>query len=94
MKNIITKGLLAGALVYTVASCSVTVPVTASNAEIGSLRGTSETVVLFGAIYLNKNYGIKEAAKKGKITSAIATMDEETKSYIIFQKKKLIVTAK
>lgn len=74
-------------------SCTVIAPVTASRAEIGDLRGVSETTVVFG-IELNKNYGVKEAANNGKIKSAIATVDEQTTNYILFQKKQLIVTAK
>lgn len=94
MKKTLRNILGVFALAVVVASCTVVAPVTASDAEIGSLRGTSETVVLFGVIYLNGDYGVKEAAKKGKITSAIATIDEETTNYMIFMKKKLIVTAK
>ncbi len=74
-------------------SCTVIAPVTASRAEIGNLRGVSETTVFFG-IELNKDYGIKDAANNGKIKSAIATVDEKVTNYIIFQKKELIVTAK
>jgi hypothetical protein len=90
LRNIAIAGLIAGAM----SSCTVILPVTASKAEIGELRGTSESIVLFQTIYLNKNYGLKEAAKKGKITSAIATIDEKTTNYLIFTKKELIVTAK
>lgn len=93
MKNTINKIVLAVVLVSAMASCTVTVPVTASRAEIGDLKGESTSVVMFG-IYFNKNYGIKEAAKKGKITSAIATIDKRTKNFIIFRKETLIVTAK
>lgn len=90
LRNIAIAGMVAGAM----SSCTVILPVTASKAEIGELRGTSESIVLFQTIYLNKNYGLQEAAKKGKITSAIATIDEKTTNYLIFSKKELIVTAK
>lgn len=92
MKNKILK-LLAGVLVVALASCTVTMPVTVSNAPIGSKKGVSETVVVLKFIYLNNEYGIKEAAKKGKITGAIATVDEKTTNMILFSKKELIVTA-
>lgn len=84
------------AIVATLAltSCTVTAPITASRAEIGNLRGVSQTTVLFGVIELNKNYGVKEAANNGNIKSAIATVDEKTTNYILFKKKELIVTAK
>jgi hypothetical protein len=43
---------------------------------------------------LNSKYGIKDAAKNGNITSAIATVDEKTTSFLLFSKKTIIVTAK
>ncbi len=88
------KYLIASLMVLNLISCTVIAPITASSAEIGSLRGTSNTTVLFNSIYLNKNYGIKEAADNGNIKSAIATIDEKTTSFLIFSKKTLIVTAK
>jgi hypothetical protein len=90
----INKVLMCGLLAVAVSSCTITAPLTASTAEIGDKRGESETVVLFGAIYLNKDYGVKQAAENGKITSAIATMDVRTTNFLIFSKKALIVTAK
>lgn len=90
----INKILFAGLVATMMSSCSVTVPVAVSNAEIGSLRGTSKSTVILGVIYMNKQYGIKEAARNGGITSAIATVDEKTKNMIFFSKKTLIVTAK
>lgn len=94
MRKKTIKYLVASIMVLNLVSCTVIVPVTASRAEIGSLRGTSTSIVLFNTIFLNKNYGIKEAANKGKIKSAIATVDEKTTSYLIFSEKTLIVTAK
>ena len=82
-------GIAAAALL---SSCSVTFPMAASNASIGDNVGKSETGVVFGVFYLNGDYGIKEAAKKGGITKGIATVDERTQSYIIYSKKTLIVT--
>lgn len=73
-------------------SCSVTVPVTASAASMGAKVGTSETVVLFGTLYLNKNYGVAEAAHNGKIKGGVATVDLKTTNYLLFAKKQLIVT--
>lgn len=77
-----------------VSSCTVIVPVTVSNAEIGEQRGESKTTILFGCLYLNNNYGIKDAAENGGITSAIATVDEKTTSFILFSRKTMIVTSK
>lgn len=74
-------------------SCTVILPVTISNAEIGEKRGESKSIVIFGT-YLNPKYGIKDAANDGNITSAIATIDEKTTNFIFFSRKILIVTAK
>jgi len=85
--------VIAAVAALALTSCTVIAPVTASRAEIGSLRGVSKTSVIFG-IELNKEYGVKDAANNGKIKSAIATVDEKITNYILFQKKELIVTAK
>ncbi|WP_066756167.1 TRL domain-containing protein [Crocinitomix algicola] len=80
-------------------SCSVTSPVTATNNEIGSKVGKSETTCVFGyggissGIVLNKNYGIAEAAKNGNINT-IATVDLKIQNFIIVRKHTLIVTGK
>jgi hypothetical protein len=73
-------------------SCSVTNPVTASAAPIGNKVGTSNTLVLFGTLHLNKNYGVAEAARNGKIKGGVATVDVKTTNYLFFVKKELIVT--
>lgn len=91
------KIILSGIAVATLASCSMTTPVTATNNPIGNKTGKSETTCVFYAgglssgIVTNKNYGIAEAAKKGKITK-IATVDLKVKNYIFFTKNTLIVT--
>ncbi len=80
------------ALIFT--SCTVIAPITASDAEIGNKRGVSKTSVFLG-IELNKNYGVKEAAKNGKITSPVATVDQKTTSFLgLFKKRELIITGK
>ena len=89
LKNV---GVLAVAAIA-LTSCTVIAPVTASRAEIGAKRGVSVTTVVLG-IELNKDYGVKDAANNGKITSAIATVDEKVTNYGFYQKKELIVTAK
>ena len=88
-KNIIKLSFAALLLV----SCTVARPIAVSNAEIGAKKGTSTTTVVFG-YETNSKYGVKDAAKNGKITSAIATVDEEVQNFIFFQKRKLTVTAK
>ena len=92
MKKIKNLSILAVAALA-LNSCTVIAPVTASRAEIGDKRGVSETTVVLG-IEFNKAYGVKEAADNGKITSAIATVDEKVTNYLLFKKKQLIVTAK
>ena len=92
MKKLKNVGVLAVAAIA-LTSCTVIAPVTASRAEIGAKRGVSVTTVVLG-IELNKDYGVKDAANNGKITSAIATVDEKVTNYGFYQKKELIVTAK
>lgn len=81
-------------------ACSVTLPYTATNNPIGSKKGSSKTTILFGGasqqnlgygLVLNKNYGVIEAAKKGKI-ERIATVDIKITNYIIFTKAEIKVT--
>lgn len=83
------------ALVAIVSSCSITTPVAVTEQAIGSKSGVSSSGVLFGAIELNKDYSVAEAAKNGGITGPIATVDEKISyhplAFIIF-KKELIVT--
>lgn len=73
-------------------SCSVTTPLAVSELPIGSKKGISETTVIFGTIQLNSDYSVAEAAKRGKITGGISTVDVKYTSYILFGKKQLIVT--
>lgn len=85
------------------ASCSVTHPYQVTSNPIGTKKGKSSTVVVFGlgvrtplrfsstGIRFNKNYGIIEAAKKGKI-NRIGSVDLQYTSYIFFGKYTLIVT--
>lgn len=72
-------------------SCSVTTPLAVSAAPVGTKKGYSETTILFGAWQLNKNFGLAEAAKKGKITGGVAFADIKTTNYFFFSKKKIIV---
>jgi len=90
-------GLLVAA---SMASCSITVPYAATNNPIGSKKGSSTTTILFGTasntnlgsgLVLNKEYGVIEAAKKGKIEN-LATVDLKVTNYFIFVKAQIIVT--
>jgi hypothetical protein len=96
------KKLIIGILaIGSMASCSMTRPYTATNNPIGAKVGKSETKIIFGAsqgdqlavglIVTNKNFGVIEAAKKGKIDK-IATVDVKTTNFYIFQKVEIIVT--
>ena len=85
------------------ASCSVTHPYQVTNNPIGAKKGKSSTTVILGlgintpirysssGIRFNKNYGIIEAAKKGKITR-IGSVDLQYTSYFFYGKFTLIVT--
>jgi hypothetical protein len=94
MKKLFILTSISFSIIAGISSCTVVKPITISNAEIGDLRGKSSSIVLFGSVYLNSKYGIKDAAKNGNITSAIATVDEKTTSFLLFSKKTIIVTAK
>ena len=95
------KYIIALSAIGLMASCSITRPYTATNNPIGSKVGKSETGVIFGTsagdelavgvFVLNKNFGVIEAAKKGKINK-IATVDVKTTNYLFFQKVEIIVT--
>jgi len=90
MKNVKTfLGVLAATVILT--SCSITLPVSVSEAPIGNKSGTSSSVVLFGFWHLNKNFGIAEAAKNGGIKGGVATVDIKYTNYVVFGKKQLIV---
>jgi hypothetical protein len=88
---------ITGALVMT--SCSVTMPVTATNNPIGSRKGKSSSWMLGVAspsnlgsgIVFNKNYGLIEAVKKGKI-ERVATVDLKITNYYIVTKAEILVT--
>lgn len=82
------------------ASCSVTVPYAATNNPIGSKKGSSKTTILFGGadrtnlgygLVLNKDYGVIDAARKGKIEN-LATVDLKVTSFGFFVKAEIIVT--
>lgn len=87
-KNLYIACMIAVAASF--ASCSITMPLSVSEAPIGNKKGVSKTGVFLGIMF-NKEYGIAEAAKNGGITGAIATVDEKTTSYVVFVKKEIIV---
>ncbi len=95
------KYIIALSAIGLMASCSITRPYTATNNPIGSKVGKSQTGVILGTsagdelavglFVLNNNFGVIEAAKKGKINK-IATVDVKTTNYLFFQKVEVIVT--
>ncbi len=89
----IKQFLFLSCIALTAASCSTTFTVAVSDAEIGEKRGVSSTNVILG-IPLNKQFSVADAAKNGNITGPIATVDMKVTSFVIFQKRELIVTAK
>lgn len=89
---------------FAVASCGVTYPYAVTNNPVGTKVGKSTTKTIFGiganvigspyssfGIRFNKNYGIAEAAKNGKITK-VATVDIKYVNYVLFGEYTLIVT--
>lgn len=73
-------------------SCTMTVPHAVTEHPIGSKKGISKTGVIFGVIYLNGDYSIADAAKKGRIKGPISTVDIKTTSYFFYSTKEIIVT--
>ena len=89
MKKLSIFGVVAVAAM--ISSCSVTMPLSVSAATIGSKKGSSSTTIFCG-IQFNKAFGISDAAKNGKITGGVATVDLKTTNYILFVKKEIMVT--
>jgi len=90
MKKI--NGLFAGFLVtLALSSCTITQPYAVTEHPIGKNEGVSKTNVILGAIQLNSDFGIADAAKNGKIKGPIATVDLKVSNYILFSTKELIV---
>jgi hypothetical protein len=90
IKNIFAVSVATAVL----SSCAMTVPFKVTNNEVGTKIGKSSSIVIGTAqagIFLNKNFGIIEAAKKGKI-SKIGVVDVRTDNYIIFTKQTFIVS--
>ena len=92
MKNS-NKILFTGLAAIALSSCSMILPVSVSNNAIGTKTGVSTTMVLFGTVYTNSNYGISDACKQGKITGKTSTVDEKTTNMVFFVKKEMIVTS-
>lgn len=91
MKKI--TGIIAGSiLAMGLFSCTITIPYAVTEHPIGKNTGVSKTTVILGAIQLNKDYGIAEAAKKGKIRGPVSIVDLKTSNYILFSTKELIIT--
>lgn len=95
------KYILGTLVIGLMASCSVTRPYAVTNNTIGSKQGVSKTNILFGAstgntlaaglIVTNKNFGVIEAAKNGKLNT-VATVDVKTTNFLFFQKVEVMVT--
>lgn len=96
------KYILGSLVIGLMASCTVTRPYAVTNNPIGSKRGISKTTTIFGnsagnqlaygTFVTNKNFGVIEAAKEGKIDK-VATVDVKTTNYLFFfQKVEVIVT--
>ena len=73
-------------------SCAATWPYAVTELPVGSKTGVSSSTVLFGTIFLNGDFGVKDAAKNGKITGGISTVDQKVTNYLLFMKYELIVT--
>ncbi len=97
MKKYIYGSIIIGMM----ASCSMTRPYAVTNNKLGSKTGVSKTNIIFGAstgnalssgvFVTNKNFGVIEAAKNGKV-SKIGAVDVKTTNFLLFQKVEVIVT--
>ena len=88
MKNF----LIVFALGAILASCSITLPVSATSNTLGSKTGTSEGTVYFAVLAFGADASIQSAARNGGITK-ISTVDMETTNVLgIITKYKCIVT--
>jgi hypothetical protein len=93
------KYILGTLVIGLMASCTITRPYAVTNNPIGSKRGVSKTSTFIsypselaaGVFVSNKNFGVIEAAKKGKINK-VATVDVKKTNYLFFQKVEVIVT--
>lgn len=91
MKNI-NKILFGAVAILAFSSCTITQPYAVTDHPIGSKTGVSKTNVILGVIQMNKDYGVADAAKQGKIKGPISTVDLKISNYILFSTKELIVT--
>lgn len=87
-------------------SCAVTTPFMVTNNDLGTKTGVSTTTSIFGGgraiagtgagrsmysgLMFNKEFGIVEAAKNGKITK-IGAIDYKVTRYVLFSKLEIIV---
>lgn len=105
MKLINYIPMIAAAALFS--SCSVTMPITATdNANAGKVGVATNSCLFYappvvvgaefyqvsgGMCFNDKKYGIAEAARNGGINK-VATVDLKVTDYIIFHKYELIVT--
>lgn len=68
------KIIAAVVLAATMASCSLTLPVTATSNNVGSKVGTSKATGYLGALFFDADASIRTAAKNGGIKK-ISTVD-------------------
>lgn len=62
------------AVVAMLSSCSLTLPVTATNNAVGNKVGTAKATGFLGILFFNADASIRTAAKNGGITK-ISTVD-------------------
>ncbi|AEK22914.1 TRL-like family protein [Capnocytophaga canimorsus] len=70
----IKKFIAAAVLAVTLASCSVTLPVTATSNGVGNKVGTAKATGYLGFLFFDADASIRSAAKNGGITK-ISTVD-------------------
>ncbi len=86
------KFLFTAALAFSLASCSVTVPVNATSNSVGAKVGSASTTSIFGLFFDGGDASIMTAAKNGGIKK-ISTVDFKSTNFLfIIGKFETIVT--
>lgn len=87
-------GFVAAALL---SSCAITTPYLVTENSIGTKKGVSTSWALAyvpgyqDGLILNRNLGVVEAAKNGKITK-IGCVDKKVTSYVLIHKVEYVVS--
>ena len=90
----IAKLIIIPVIAILLGSCARTMPLDVSNNARSSKTIKSESTVLFGMLYLNGKYSLKDAVKSSGYDGEIFCVDEKTTVYLpgLIEKRELIIT--